>query len=109
LGHCSAANQTSFAIHYHRLLNKKEINMNWDHIEANWDQFSEIIRVQWGKLTVKQIIATKGNRNQLEGIIQASYGISKEAADQQVGAWLKHQDEEAYLIERATERNGSSQ
>jgi uncharacterized protein YjbJ (UPF0337 family) len=83
--------------------------MNWDHIEANWDQFSEIIRLQWGKLTVKQIIATAGNRNQLAGIIQTTYGISKEAAGQQVDAWLKHQDEEAYLIERATERNGSPQ
>ena len=83
--------------------------MNWDHIEGNWEQFIEIIRQQWGKLTVKQLNEIAGNRNKLAGIIQESYGISKNDADQQVDAWIKHQDEEAYLIERATERNGSPQ
>ena len=29
--------------------------MNWDHIEANWDQFKIIIQQQWGKLTISQV------------------------------------------------------
>ncbi len=83
--------------------------MNWDHIEGNWDQFTEIIRQQWGKLTAKQLDEIAGNRNKLAISIQTSYSISKVEADQQVDSWIKHQDAEAYLIERATERNGSPQ
>jgi uncharacterized protein YjbJ (UPF0337 family) len=83
--------------------------MNWDHIEENWDQFINIIQQQWGKLSVRQLNRIKGNRNKLADIIKDSYGISKKDADQQIDSWIKHQDEEAYLIERATERNGAPQ
>jgi uncharacterized protein YjbJ (UPF0337 family) len=83
--------------------------MNWDHIEENWDQFINIVQQQWGKLTVKQLNSIQGNRNKLADIIKDSYGISKHEADEQVDSWIKLQDEEAYLIERATERNGSPQ
>jgi uncharacterized protein YjbJ (UPF0337 family) len=83
--------------------------MNWDHIEENWEQFNNIIQQQWGKLTIKQLDAIKGNRNKLSGLIQEAYGISKNDADHQLDEWIKLQDEEAYLIERATERNGSPQ
>jgi uncharacterized protein YjbJ (UPF0337 family) len=83
--------------------------MNWDHIEANWDQFINIIRQKWEKLTAQQLNAIQGNRNKLADIIKDSYGISKIDADQQVDSWIKLQDEEAYLIERASERNGAPQ
>jgi uncharacterized protein YjbJ (UPF0337 family) len=83
--------------------------MNWDHIKENWDQFINIVQQQWGKLTAKQLNSIQGNRNKLADIIKDSYGISKHEADQQVDSWIKLQDEEAYLIERATERNGSPQ
>jgi uncharacterized protein YjbJ (UPF0337 family) len=83
--------------------------MNWDHIKENWDQFINIVQQQWGKLTAKQLNSIQGNRNKLADIIKDSYGISKHEADEQVDSWIKLQDEEAYLIERATERNGSPQ
>ncbi len=83
--------------------------MNWDHIEANWDQFKIIVHQQWGKLTTNQINKITGKREKLIFMIQETYSASEGEAKHQVDVWLKQQDEEAYLIERATERNGISE
>ena len=80
--------------------------MNWDHIEENWDQFKIIIQQQWGKLTTLKINEVNANRPKLIIQIQESYSASRNDAEHQVDVWLKQLDEEAYLIERATERNG---
>jgi uncharacterized protein YjbJ (UPF0337 family) len=82
--------------------------MNWDHIEANWDQFKIIIQQQWGKLTDTQITEITGKREKLISLIQETYNAPRSEAELQVDVWLKQQDEEAFLIERATERNGIS-
>lgn len=83
--------------------------MNWDHIEKNWDQFKIIIQQQWGKLTARQVNELSSDKQKLVIQIQETYSTSKGDAEQQVDVWLKKQDEEAYLIERATERNGEKQ
>ena len=63
--------------------------MNWDRIEGNWKQFRGNVKEQWGKLTDDQLDVIAGKRDHLSGTIQESYGISKEAAEEQLSAWEK--------------------
>jgi uncharacterized protein YjbJ (UPF0337 family) len=51
--------------------------MNWDRVEGNWKQFTGKVKEQWGKLTDDDITQINGNREQLEGKIQAKYGYAK--------------------------------
>jgi uncharacterized protein YjbJ (UPF0337 family) len=62
--------------------------MNWDRIEGGWKQFSGHIKAQWGKLTDDDITQIKGNREQLEGKIQARYGYTKDEISKEVDRWL---------------------
>lgn len=67
--------------------------MNWDVIEGNWKQYTGELQAQWGKLTNDHLTTIAGKRDQLEGRIQEMYGISKDAADQQIKAFQKHLDD----------------
>ena len=62
--------------------------MNWDRIEGNWKQFAGRVKQQWGKLTDNEIARVNGNRDQLEGIIQARYGYAKDQVKKDIDAWL---------------------
>jgi uncharacterized protein YjbJ (UPF0337 family) len=62
--------------------------MNWDRIEGNWKQFTGKVKQQWGKLTDDEITQINGNREQLEGIIQARYGYAKDQVRKEVDDWL---------------------
>lgn len=61
--------------------------MNWDRMEGNWKQFKGRIREQWGKLTDDQIDEIAGQRDQLVGRIQESYGLHRDEAEQRVKDW----------------------
>jgi uncharacterized protein YjbJ (UPF0337 family) len=52
--------------------------MNWDRIEGNWKQFTSRVKEKGGKLTDDEIAQISGNREQLEGKIQARYGYAKD-------------------------------
>jgi uncharacterized protein YjbJ (UPF0337 family) len=69
---------------------KKELQMNWDQIQGNWRQFKGKIKEQWGQLTDDDCDTIDGQRDQLIGRIQKSYGISKEEAEKQVGEWERN-------------------
>jgi uncharacterized protein YjbJ (UPF0337 family) len=58
--------------------------MNWDRIEGNWKQLKGKAKQQWGKLTDDQLDVVAGNRDELAGKIQESYGISKDEAEKQL-------------------------
>jgi uncharacterized protein YjbJ (UPF0337 family) len=62
--------------------------MNWDQIEGNWKQFKGQAKQQWAQLTDDDLAEVNGNREQLEGKIQSTYGCSKEEARNQVDNWL---------------------
>ncbi len=83
--------------------------MNWDHIEESWDQFKEGIQIKWSKLSANDLDKIAGNRDFLMTALQRSYGKSKREAEQEISAWQEQQNEAAYLIQRATERNGAPQ
>jgi uncharacterized protein YjbJ (UPF0337 family) len=62
--------------------------MDWDRIAGNWKQFHGYAKTQWGKLTDDDLEQIDGNREQLEGKIQARYGYSKETIKKDVDRWL---------------------
>jgi uncharacterized protein YjbJ (UPF0337 family) len=62
--------------------------MNWDRIEGNWKQFAGSVKEQWGKLTDDEIAQINGNRERLEGLIQARYGYAMEQSKREVEEWL---------------------
>jgi uncharacterized protein YjbJ (UPF0337 family) len=63
----------------------------WETIKGSWNQTKGTVKEQWGKLTDDDLLEIEGRRDRLVGTIQVRYGISKEEAEAQVGAWeLKH-------------------
>jgi len=63
--------------------------MNWNIVEGNWKQFKGKVKAQWGKLTNDHLDVIAGNRDQLAGKIQETYGITKDEAEQQIKQFEK--------------------
>jgi uncharacterized protein YjbJ (UPF0337 family) len=61
----------------------------WDKVKGSWKQTKGAVKEQWGELTDDDLLAIEGRRDQLVAKIQTRYGISREAAEAQVGAWEK--------------------
>jgi uncharacterized protein YjbJ (UPF0337 family) len=61
--------------------------MNWDEIGGKWNQFKGTAKEKWGKLTDDDLTTIAGRRDILVGKIQERYGITKEAAEEQVNNW----------------------
>jgi len=58
--------------------------MDWNIVEGNWKQFKGKVKKQWGKLTGDHLDVIGGNRDQLAGKIQMTYGITKDETEQQI-------------------------
>ncbi|MCV2352275.1 CsbD family protein [Paucibacter sp. Y2R2-4] len=63
--------------------------MNWDRIEGNWKQLQGRAVEQWGKLSQDDFDVVAGRRDILAGKIQERYGLAKEEAEAQIGAWQR--------------------
>lgn len=61
--------------------------MNWDRIQGNWKQVKGKFKERWGRITDDQLDVIAGRRDQLVGIVQESYGIARDEAEQQVREW----------------------
>ena len=61
--------------------------MNSDQLKGQWNQVKGNIQKQWGKLTDDEMSQIEGDREILIGKLQEHYGISKEAAEQQVDSF----------------------
>ena len=59
----------------------------WQRIEGNWKQFSGAAKERWAELTDDEIGELDGNKDQLVGKIQETYGIGKGEAEEQVDEW----------------------
>ena len=66
--------------------------MNWDQIEGNWKRFKGEALKQWGKLTDDDLARIEGNRQQLAGKLQESYGKTKEEVEKEIDDWLARQN-----------------
>ena len=62
--------------------------MNWDQIEGKWKEISGSVKARLGDLTDDEIAEINGNREALEGKIQAKYGKTKEQAKAEVDEFL---------------------
>jgi len=58
--------------------------MDWNIVEGNWKQFKGKVKARWGKLTNDHLDVIAGNRDQLAGKIQETYGITKDETEQQI-------------------------
>lgn len=59
--------------------------MNWEQVEGKWKQYTGKMKEHWGKLTDDDLQQIAGKRDQLAGKLQERYGITKEAAEKQIG------------------------
>jgi uncharacterized protein YjbJ (UPF0337 family) len=64
--------------------------MNWDIVEGNWKQFTGKVRQQWAKLTDDDLDLIAGKREELAGLVQERYGVTRDVAEEQIKEWEKH-------------------
>ena len=58
--------------------------MDWNIVEGHWKQLKGKVKAQWGKLTDDHLDVIAGNRDQLAGKIQETYGVTDDEAKQQI-------------------------
>jgi uncharacterized protein YjbJ (UPF0337 family) len=58
--------------------------MNWDQIAGDWTRYKGKIREQWAKLSDSEVERIAGQRDQLIGQLEKSYGVAREEAEKQV-------------------------
>lgn len=68
--------------------------MNWDIIAGDWKQFKGHVKEKWGKLSNDQLDVIAGRRDQLSGMIQETYGITKDQAERQIKAFEEIQKQQ---------------
>jgi uncharacterized protein YjbJ (UPF0337 family) len=61
--------------------------MNKDIVEGNWKQLRGMVIALWGNLTDDPQLVLSGERVDLAGRLQESYGVSTDEAAQQIRAF----------------------
>ena len=61
--------------------------MSWDIIQGKWKQMTGSVKERWGEITDSEITETHGKRDQLEGLLQVKYGLTQQAAADQINEW----------------------
>ncbi|HXE40967.1 MAG TPA: hypothetical protein VN639_21065 [Azonexus sp.] len=61
--------------------------MKWDRITDQWKQVTDSIEEPWSKLSDDHIAPADRQQEKFIGIIQEQYGITREAAEEQVREW----------------------
>lgn len=65
--------------------------MDWSTIEAGWKAYQGNAQRRWHKLSVAQVDATQGRREQLSAQLQAAYRLDPAKAEQQIADWQSRQ------------------
>ncbi len=73
---------------------KKDIQMNPDAVDGNWQQFKGAVHEQLGKLSADHLDAIAGERDRLVGKIQKFYGITRDQAEVHVKRYERHNKEQ---------------
>lgn len=63
----------------------------WDRIEGNWKQFTGSVKERWAELNDDEIGELDGNKDQLIGKVQETYGVARGEAEAQVDEWANAQ------------------
>lgn len=67
--------------------------MDWSFIQANWQHYSVLAHLRWGRICAADLDLIRGRRELLAAHIQQIYGISANAAQMQVESWQGQQRE----------------
>ncbi|MEZ5490465.1 MAG: CsbD family protein [Gammaproteobacteria bacterium] len=65
--------------------------INSDIVEGKWKKLKGRAKQQWGKLTDDELNRVNGSAEELSGLVQERYGLSREEAKKQVDQWMKRQ------------------
>ena len=71
--------------------------MEWARIAGNWPHFRANALRHWRKLSVEQLDAIAGSREQLAAYIREAYRLSSEQAEMQLASWQQAQKERHFL------------
>ena len=66
--------------------------MDWSTIEAGWQAYRGNAQRRWNRLTVAQVDATQGRREQLSAQLQAAYRLDPAKAEAQIADWQSRQN-----------------
>jgi len=60
------------------------MKVNQDILQGKWKQVKGQVKQQWGKLTDNQLDRIEGRSEELVGLVQETYGYSRERAQKEV-------------------------
>ena len=63
---------------------RKEIEMDWNLVEANWQQFRGDVHANWGRLSSAQLDLVAGGRARLASQIKEAYDVTSGEAERQI-------------------------
>jgi uncharacterized protein YjbJ (UPF0337 family) len=58
--------------------------MDWNFVEASWQQFRSDVRANWGRLTFAHLDLIAGSRARLATKIEETYGVTGDEAERQI-------------------------
>lgn len=73
-----------------------EMNVSRWTNATNWDQIRRDSKQRWNKLTDDDLTHIKENVNELKGIVQEKYGLSKEQAQEEVDHFMTSYDRKVH-------------
>ena len=59
-----------------------------DKLTGKWNEIVGSIKEAWGELTDQDLERVKGKKDQLIGLIQQKYGLTKEEIEKKINKWL---------------------
>ena len=65
--------------------------MDWNTIEARWNEYRAAAKRQWDKLSEQQLRGTAGKREYVVRRVQEAYALTAQEAEQQVSTWQERQ------------------
>lgn len=63
--------------------------MDWNDIEGSWQVVKTGLRQKWPRLTDEEVESIKGREERLRTLLEEKYGLSHEAARNEIEAWRK--------------------
>jgi uncharacterized protein YjbJ (UPF0337 family) len=66
-----------------------ENHINWESVEAHWDDFKDRVKHKWNKLTDDDMRDIHGDRYRLMQALQDRYEITRDKVEKQVSDFLE--------------------
>lgn len=60
-----------------------------DELKGKWQQQIGAAKIAWGKLTEDELLKSEGHAQNLTGLVQERYAITREEADKQVQRFME--------------------